>query len=948
MNRGDADIRVAFLEDKTLVEFHQEPIDQKSIVGNIYRGVIQDVVPGLQAAFVDIGLERNVFLHFLDIRPESLVMTEANLEEALQRASETVIPGRIVKKGRRDRVDLKAGVVEAPIAKGDTIIVQVVKDGISDKAPRVTTNLAIAGRYVVLLPFPGQSGGVSRKVALGKERFALKKLLNKLRSDSHSFIMRTAGLGADEDLILADGERLQEIWGEITTNFRSNRRPHLVYSDHNIVDRMVRDVFTPGIDRILLDDSSLARDLKDSLQQYMPELSQKIEVYRGTEPIFEAFGVDRQLDLALDNKFWLPSGGYLIIEETEALTAIDVNSGRFIGSNDQERTSFKINMEAAAAIAEQIRLRDIGGIIVIDFIDMLNQGNKRKLTEHFHQCMEKDRSKSQIGQVGDFGLLMLTRKRKNKSLKKQVFETCPYCDGKAHVLRKEEIWRRIKSDLLLLCEEAPQFGAVVLNCEPAVAEFLQSTWKQYVLQVAETYGVEVIIRSEAGLHREDYTLTGIERPGRDAIFLPENRILGRRRFQENKSYDSIAPADLVDSLTDWEPSDVADDDQPEAPAARPRRAAAPQGDDEANQKRTRRGRRGGKNRRGGDDADTRDALAPEAEDSLDADDLFERAAEDPDFLPPTEEAEAPEAAPVAEERSGRRDRRERPERSERPERQPRPERTERPAAAAPVSAPVPTEGLKSRLQVVTRNSLVLPKGLPPVEDERAKAIAAAAKVVVPNALENLKAVKIVNTFDARMATLETPAAEAAPVVAKAAPVIPPAGDYKPSRTLQVVARWGAKSASAPAVVAPAAPVAAAPVAAAEPTETAPAKSGRNRSRNRGGAPKAEAAPVAVEAPVATPVVEAAPEAPKTEAPKKASSKGRSKSAKADAAPKAEAPAVTEAQPEAPAKPEAKARKRTPAKAPAKAAEQPATPEAPAETEEKPKKTSRTRTKKSGQ
>ncbi len=844
INRGDADIRVAFLEDNQLVEFHQEPFNQKSLVGNIYRGVIQDVIPGLQAAFVDIGLERNVFLHFLDVRAESLVMTESNLEEALQRASETIIPGRIVKKGRRDRVDLKAGITEAPIAKGDTIIVQVVKDGIGDKAPRVTTNLALAGRYVVLLPFPGQSGGVSRKVAMGKERFALKKMLNKLRSKSQSFIMRTAGLGAAEEQVNADVERLQDVWDEITRSFRSTKKPKLVYSDHNIVDRMVRDVFNADIDEIILDDAILASELKESLQIYMPKLANVVEVYNGNEPIFEAFSIERQLDLALDNKYWLKSGGYLIIEETEALTAIDVNTGRFTGSKDQERTSFKINMEACEAIADQIRLRDIGGIIVIDFIDMLNTGNKRKVTDEFHQCMEFDRAKTQIGQVGEFGLLMLTRKRKNKSLKKQIFEDCPYCEGKAHVLRKEEIWRRIKSDLLLMCEDAVKLSAIVVTCEPALAEFLETTYKSFVRKISQSNQLDIIIRPEATLHREDFTLTGIERPGRDALLLPGQRLDGRRTFNDTLPYDSISTQEIVESIADWEEPGAIEEVDPAVE------------EDDSLPKRTRRGRRGGRRRQPlEDDVESSEDL-PIGLEAIDEDlgEIQEVAALD-------EELEA-EAEKLATESSVKQNGNPYAESASKPyhKHEQKPDHKQeqksgawgatKPAASsvAPV-VPGVDAPFKSKLQVVSRNSLIVPKGAAGGSDDRVKAIEAAVKQPSNRSLETLKTVKILSSFDKRLpkpevaaeVAVEKPAAAATPAVeAKPALTTP----FKPSRNLQVVARWGAKKeqplAEKPAVAPPSATK---PAAEAKPTEakaTAPVDATANaetkptakRSRSR--------------------------------------------------------------------------------------------------------------------
>jgi len=524
INAGDTDVRVAFLEEGRLVEFHREHLDNKSLVGNVYRGVVKDVVPGLQAAFVDVGLPRNVFIHFMDVRSEALVMLADNLDEAMVEASKTVMPGRIRRPGRRDRPDLAAGNVEAPLRAGDNIIVQVVKDGIGDKAPRVSTNLALAGRYLVLLPFPSQDGGVSRRVQTGEERQKLRDLLNRLRTDQYSFIVRTAGLEAEEDQILADAERLKGQWRALTDSFRDLRGPGLVYSDHEIIDRMVRDAFSPGIDEIVVDDGAMADKMRQSLQQHLPELLDRVVEYDEREPVFDRYNVETQLRRALDRKVWLKSGGYILVEETEALVAIDVNTGRFVGQKDQEKTSLRINMEACEAIAEQIRLRDLGGIIVLDFIDMLSGDNRARVSDEFRNCMRNDRAKSTIGRIGDSGLLTLTRKRKYQSLQKQVFDPCPYCAGESRVLKLEEVWRRMKNDVLTLLDSPRPYAAALVLCQSQVAEFLTGDFAGHVNAFMDQHGIDIIIRPDETRHREDYTVAGVEGAKRGSFRLPTRRL----------------------------------------------------------------------------------------------------------------------------------------------------------------------------------------------------------------------------------------------------------------------------------------------------------------------------------------------------------------------------------------------------------------------------------------
>ncbi len=619
INRGDNDVRVAFLEDSNLVEFHIENLLDRTIVGNIYRGVVQDVIPGLQAAFVDVGLDRNVFLHFMDIRPESRVMLEENLEEAMIEAAKSGMPGRIQLPGRRPRPDPKARDTPPPVKKGDTLIVQVVKDEISDKAPRAAANITLAGRYLVLLPFPSQQGGVSRRVALGQERMKLKKLLSDLRTDQYSFIVRTAGLGVEEEQIRSDVELLTSEWNTLVERFRSLKGPGLVYSDHDIVNRLVRDAFKADIDEVVVDEAEMAEALRATLSHSLPDLVDKVVDYDGREPVFTAYQVDAQLQKALNRKVWLKSGGYLIIDETEALTAIDVNSGRFTGSKDQEKTSVRTNMEACETIAQQIRLRDIGGIIVIDFIDMLSREHQQRVADELKHQMRHDRAKYTIGRLGDFGLMMMTRKRKHQSLQKQVFDPCPYCKGEGRILCADEVWRRIRRDIDLLAHEQQKLSTILLCTSPAILTHLRADFAPFLELFTRQAGIEIILQADAGLHNEDYTLTPIRRPDREAPQLPAVRVAADDAVRPTVSYDKRPAAlELRDAPAPARPTQVTASRGPagRTPVARPALPATPspamaqrpapprptdetpEGEEDA-RRRTRRGRRGGRRRRGG-------------------------------------------------------------------------------------------------------------------------------------------------------------------------------------------------------------------------------------------------------------------------------------------------------------------------------------------------------------
>ncbi len=514
VNREECEVRVAFVEDDKLVELHTEKSQERHIVNNIYRGRVQDVVPGLQAAFVDVGLERNVFLHFMDIRPESLVLHNEDAQEALREASKEQLPGRIERRGRRPRQDPRSSQAESPVKRGDDIIVQVVKDEIGGKAPRVTTNLSLPGRYLVLLPFPSQEGGVSRKIALGQNRYRLKKLLASIKDEDHSYIVRTAGVDQSEEAIQQDAEHLCEMWAAIINAYQQRETPGLIYNDHDLLVRMVRDAFPPDFSEVVCDHPEDAETVRQQLSRLMPDNVERIREYKGVENIFENFGIETLLERALCRKVPLKSGGSLIIDENEALTAIDINTGRFTGRKDQEKTSLRTNMEACEIIAQQIRLRDIGGIIVIDFIDMLSKSHQEKVSEELRRHLRHDRAKTAVGRIGDFGLMMLTRKRVRMSMQNQAFDPCPYCSGTGLVLTEDEIFRRLKYDLRKMLTVKKRPKGVVISVHPKFLDHLGSRFSQYLERLKYGTKVDLLFRGDSDFHLEEYQLTALDEPAR--------------------------------------------------------------------------------------------------------------------------------------------------------------------------------------------------------------------------------------------------------------------------------------------------------------------------------------------------------------------------------------------------------------------------------------------------
>ncbi len=499
INCEEKELRVAFLESGELVELFIEKTDDKTIVGNMYRGTVEDVVPGLHAAFVDVGLERRTFLHFHDIRPESLTLVKGSQSARPTSRRALSHRGTFISSGE-----------EPPVKRGDVILVQVVKDEIGDKAPRVTTNLSLPGRYLVLLPFPSQEGGVSRKIDPGQDRYRLKRLLNAIRTDGVNYIVRTAGVEAPDDAIRNDVAHLSSQWKEILDRFRALGRPGLVYDDQEILYRLVRDIFTTDVNEILIDSQAEARKLAAALEHFLPEMVDRVKLCDPTSNVLRAYQVDKQVQKALKRRVWLKSGGYVVFDEMEALTAIDVNTGRYIGKKDQEKTILQTNLEAAEVIAQQIRLRDIGGIIVCDFIDMASRENQNLVIEELRKHLKRDRAKIAMTRIGEFGLMQLTRKRVRQSLRHQVFVECPYCAGTGRILSDDEVWRNLKYELLDLLHAPNRPAAVSITAHPHILETLQREYADALHRVAVAFDVTLTFSPCDSFHLEEYRLSPAE------------------------------------------------------------------------------------------------------------------------------------------------------------------------------------------------------------------------------------------------------------------------------------------------------------------------------------------------------------------------------------------------------------------------------------------------------
>ena len=397
VDETDSAVQIAVLEENRIVEHYVARQDDRSLVGNVYLGRVQNVLPGMEASFVDVGEARNGVLY----------------------AGEVGIPG-----DDEDEVPR----IETVLKSGQPILVQVTKDPMRAKGARLTASISIAGRHLVLVP-RAKSLGVSRRLP-DNERQRLRDIAQGIRPEEHGLIVRTAAEGASSRDIERDLQRVLETWNEISAKADKAKAPALIYSEPELELRVIRDIFNRDITRCIVADASLEKKLRDYIRATTPDLDHRLELYDGTLPIFEEYRILEQIRKSLDRKVWLPSGGHLVIDRTEAMTVIDVNTGKFVGKSSLEETVFRTNKESAVEVARQLRLRDIGGIIVIDFIDMENQENRDEVLKTFKDELDRDRTRTQVFDISPLGLVQMTRKNVSAGIVEAFSDPCPTCEGR--------------------------------------------------------------------------------------------------------------------------------------------------------------------------------------------------------------------------------------------------------------------------------------------------------------------------------------------------------------------------------------------------------------------------------------------------------------------------------------------------------------------------------------
>ena len=413
--------RVAILEDHKLVELFVEKKQQENIVGNIYKGIIKDILPGMGAAFVDIGLERTAFLHFSDIAAQYLQGFHNKKQNNRGNGNENI--ANYLKEGQE-------------------IIVQIQKGPIGKKGARLTGQISIPGKFLVYFPNK-KKVALSRKISSNTERSRIKSIVNKVKHDNVGLIIRTDADGNSEEEFKAEYDGLHKTWKYIEKQIKYEVAPSCLYSEGNLFSTLIRDLFSTNIDRLIVDDKLFKSQVVSSLRAAAPELVNKIELYSEDSPIFDAYGIEKEIKNMFNSRCNLPSGGNIVIEQTEALCAIDINTGSFTGSRNYQETVRKTNVEAAAEAARQIRLRNLSGIMVIDFIDMLDEKNKNEVLETLRAILKRDRAKNKVFPFGPLGLVHVTRKRTRQNLLVSYSEHCPCCKGTGRVMARDSVAMQI-------------------------------------------------------------------------------------------------------------------------------------------------------------------------------------------------------------------------------------------------------------------------------------------------------------------------------------------------------------------------------------------------------------------------------------------------------------------------------------------------------------------------
>lgn len=497
INAETLETRVAVLEDGKLEEFNIERTTEERLVGSIFKGKVRNLEDGLKAAFVDIGFEKNAFLHYWDIVPSQFDSGVEIVER----------PNR-----KRDKPRITQKDIPRLYPPGTDIIVQVTKGPIGTKGPRITTNLVLPGRYLVLLPNSDQSG-ISRKIENQQERQRLKKILRELSiPDGMGVIMRTAGEGQQTRYFVRDLTLLLEEWRDVQEHIKSRPAATCVFQEPDLIERTVRDFLTEDVERIVVDHQKAYDRMREMVSKISKRSAGKVKLYNEPQPIFDRFSISKQLENAFSRQVHLKSGGYIVVDETEALVAIDVNTGRHKGGKDQETTIAKVNLEAADEICRQLRLRNMGGLIVLDFIDMKGRRDQQSVYQRMKEGLRRDKAKTHILPISQLGLMEMTRQRHTESVRAAVYDDCPYCKGrgkvKSSLTMSVEIQRKLQEILKKRSRDESDFQLMIV-VHPTVMDRLRTEDEKHLIEMEKRFFGKLSFRKDPAMHAEQFKILNV-------------------------------------------------------------------------------------------------------------------------------------------------------------------------------------------------------------------------------------------------------------------------------------------------------------------------------------------------------------------------------------------------------------------------------------------------------
>ena len=485
--------RAAVLEDGQLEEYNVERVSERNIVGSIFKGRVKNIEQGLKAMFVDIGFEKNAFLHFWDAIPAAL---DSGIEE-VRRNNKKKLPKTITAKD-----------IPTIYPPGSDIMVQVSKGPIGTKGPRITTNISMPGRYLVLMPYSPQCG-ISRKIDDPKERERLRKILNELEiPDGMGVIIRTVGAGQRSRFFVRDLHLLLEQWNDIEKNMDSQRAPYQLFEEPDLIERTVRDFLTEEVDAVICDDLQAVERMQTLVSQVSPRSKKCIQFYQEEQHVFDKYSVNKQIEKAFHRQVWLPCGGYIVIDETEALISVDVNTGRNKGGKEVEKTILQTNLEAADEIARQMRLRNIGGLIVADFIDMKSRKDQQAVYQLMRQRLKRDKARTHVLPISQLGLMEMTRQRAAESMRMSQFDPCPYCEGRGLVKNtmsmSVELQRALHAVMRRNIDSIHEIKVIV---HPDLLQRLRTEDEELLVDIERRYSGRLSFKPDPTLHREKFVIT---------------------------------------------------------------------------------------------------------------------------------------------------------------------------------------------------------------------------------------------------------------------------------------------------------------------------------------------------------------------------------------------------------------------------------------------------------